>query len=246
MPKIVPFPHHARAFSGSDSKASGPVQSSAVTTPSVSTLIAFTAPQSGRTNRRRQRLTVALSRPTDAATSSSDIPCAVMKSDRCMPGNVRQMHNGGQAECTPDVVYTDLTGVHPMHMATATARQRASKRKEKPLRWRVTCMRHWRLHKDQMTLEEAAEALGRAPYNISTTHATLGRYENGKVMPPIGVVEALAALYGTDIDSLLNRLPTIPAKRETVPSSIADAWNKANPDERERLVRVVKAAVGSN
>jgi transcriptional regulator with XRE-family HTH domain len=73
-----------------------------------------------------------------------------------------------------------------------------------PLRWRRTCIRFWREYRDY-TLEQAAEALER--YHITTTHASLGRIERGRQMPTIEMIEALAALYRTDINRLLNERP---------------------------------------
>jgi transcriptional regulator with XRE-family HTH domain len=73
-----------------------------------------------------------------------------------------------------------------------------------PLRWRRTCIRFWREYRDY-TLEQAAEALER--YHITTTHASLGRIERGRQMPTIEMIEALAVLYRTDINRLLNERP---------------------------------------
>lgn len=76
------------------------------------------------------------------------------------------------------------------------------------LRWRVTCMRLWRVYRDY-TQEQAAEALSDPPFNMPTTHASIGRYENGKQMPKGEMLEAIARLYRTDVHSLLNERPPI-------------------------------------
>ena len=82
---------------------------------------------------------------------------------------------------------------------------------KKTLRWRVTCMSLWREHRDY-TQVETAEALGRPPYNIETTYVSIGRYERGEVAPPANMLEAIAALYRTNVHSLLNERP-VPFKK---------------------------------
>lgn len=114
------------------------------------------------------------------------------------------------------------------------------KRKEKPLRWRRNAIRQWRdLRK--FTLETASEALSAAPYSIEITHNSLGRIENGKQMPSIELIEALAKLYETDIDSLLNRPPG-PGQPGTA-KGILHLWDQAAPDERGLLFDLAKRMV---
>lgn len=117
----------------------------------------------------------------------------------------------------------------------------------KPLPWRVTCIRHWREFAG-LTLEAAAEKVAGVPYSLAkgTTHTSLGRVENGKQIPSIKMIEALAHLYGTDIDSLLNRLPTIPqAAKDPDAAELAKIWESVGRDGRKRLLAVVKAAVSA-
>jgi transcriptional regulator with XRE-family HTH domain len=92
-----------------------------------------------------------------------------------------------------------------------------------------------------VTLEIAAERLARPPFNLDYTHNSLGRIENGKQMPTIELIEALAKMYETDIDSLLNRRP------ETGPTTSAKGllqlWDKAGGDERSLIIDVAKRVV---
>jgi transcriptional regulator with XRE-family HTH domain len=116
--------------------------------------------------------------------------------------------------------------------------------KSKPLRWRTNCIRHWRDFRDGMTLEAAAEALSRPPYNLDYTHNSIGRIENGKQMPTIELIEALAKLYDTDVDSLLNRRPGTyeqPAARP--PRGLLQLWDKAAADERGLIIDVARKVV---
>lgn len=124
--------------------------------------------------------------------------------------------------------------MHRMYMAT---------RKKKPLRWRTNCIQTWR--KDRhFTLETAAAKLSEPPYNLDYTHNSLGRIENGKQMPPIQLIEALAKLYDTDIDSLLNRPPgTAPGKTA---NGMLRLWDQAEPDEQTLLIDLAKRVVKSN
>lgn len=112
--------------------------------------------------------------------------------------------------------------------------------KQKPLRWRTNCIRHWR-DLQKMTLEEASEALLKPPYRLDYTHNSLGRVENGKQMPTIALIEALAQLYRTDVDSLLNRHPKT-APRPTA-QGILSLWDVAAPEERGLILDVAKRVV---
>lgn len=67
-------------------------------------------------------------------------------------------------------------------------------------------MRLWRIHRDY-TQQETADALGAPPYNLETTYVSIGRYERGEQVPPTDMLEAIAALYRTDVYSLLNERP---------------------------------------
>lgn len=94
-----------------------------------------------------------------------------------------------------------------------------------------------------MTLEEVAEALERPPYRIKTTHASLGRAERGLQMPPIGLIEALAELFRTDVHSLLNRRPESGEMASGSAGGIMRFWDRAAPDERELIVNLAKRLV---
>jgi transcriptional regulator with XRE-family HTH domain len=120
-----------------------------------------------------------------------------------------------------------------MYMVKARAKQR-------PLRWRPNCIRLWR-EDAGFTLERAAETLGRAPFNLSYTHNSLGRVENGRQMPPIALIEALAKLYRTDIDSLLNRKP----KSDPAPTAngILELWDRAEDEERGLIIDLARRVV---
>jgi transcriptional regulator with XRE-family HTH domain len=119
----------------------------------------------------------------------------------------------------------------------------AKKPKKPPaLRWRVTLIRHWRNHR-RMTLEGAADALGKAPYRLKTTHNSVGRLEKGLQMPKIELIEALANLYETDIDSMLNRLPTVPVKERPDAAELAALWDEASTEDREKIVAIATTIV---
>lgn len=62
-------------------------------------------------------------------------------------------------------------------------------------------MVHWRKH-SRLTQEAVAMAVG-------ASYVTVGRWERGEVPPDANALETLARLYGTDIHSMLNRLPPI-------------------------------------
>jgi transcriptional regulator with XRE-family HTH domain len=115
------------------------------------------------------------------------------------------------------------------------------KDESRKLRWRLTCIRHWRELRG-FTLERAAEALSRPPYKLKYTHNSLGRVERGEQMPPVGHIEALASLYRTDIESLLNRRPE---DHEVAPtaSGILQLWDKAESAERVLLIDIAKRVV---
>lgn len=123
--------------------------------------------------------------------------------------------------------------MHPMYMA-----------KDKPLRWRPTQIRAWRDLRN-ITLEGAAAALAKPPYRIETTHVSLGRVELGKQMPNIGLIEALAILYRTDVYSLLNRAPTHDDAIPGSASEILKLWDMADDDGRHLIANVAKRVVNT-
>lgn len=114
--------------------------------------------------------------------------------------------------------------------------QRFPRTKQKAqLAWRITHMREWRESR-KMTLEATVEALAGLPDPIETTHASLGRIERGLQHPPIGMIEALAALYKTDVDSMLNRRPG-------EADDILSIWRQARPGQRRQIVEIAKTLI---
>lgn len=83
----------------------------------------------------------------------------------------------------------------------------------------------------------AAEEISHPPYNLNYTHNSLGRVEKGKQMPPIGLIEALAKLYNTDIESLLNRAPK---QGPGGANEIIQLWDEADQDSRNLVLGVAK------
>ena len=125
--------------------------------------------------------------------------------------------------------------MHPVYMAKKPKKPQA-------LPWRITLIRYWRKHRG-MTQEGAAAALAKEPYCIETSHPSVGRVEKGKQLPPISYIEALAKLYGTDIDSLLNRLPTVPIESRPDAAEIAALWDEASTEDREKIIAIAKTIV---
>jgi transcriptional regulator with XRE-family HTH domain len=109
--------------------------------------------------------------------------------------------------------------------------------KLKQLRWRPNCIRYWREHRG-FTLERAAEALSESPFRLGYTHNSLGRVENGKQMPTIQLIEALAKMYDTDIDSLLNRRPG--SAPDGSAKNLLEIWDGASVEDRGLILGVAK------
>lgn len=99
-------------------------------------------------------------------------------------------------------------------------------------------MRHWREHAG-FTQEQAAEVIG-------VSHATIQRIENGKQVTPIDNIEALARLYKTDVHSMLNRLPTVPANGRPEFDELADMWSKASQPQRKLIARLARNVLETN
>ena len=78
---------------------------------------------------------------------------------------------------------------------------------------------------------------------MKSTHASLGRLENGLQMPKIELIEALAKIYDTDIDSLLNRLPTVPVEPRPDAAELAALWDEGSPEDREKIVSIATTIV---
>jgi len=112
------------------------------------------------------------------------------------------------------------------------------------LRWRRTRMRDHRLFND-LTLEAVVEILANPPYGIEYTHNSLGRVEHGMQMPSAGLLEALAKIYKTDVDSLLNRLPTLPKGPTADAAELARIWEASDAETRRKLVTIAKTMAGT-
>lgn len=229
MGEIVRFPRHARASAGSGSATtSGPVQSSADTSPPVNDLIASIAFQSGRTKRRRYRLTLTRDLPIATATSSSVSSRDAMKSERCIPPDVHPAHIAGQGVCTSGVVYLEDSPVHPVYMSTKTnaaKQERVVSRLKPDPRHGKTFIREWRAFRG-LTLEQLAERIG-------VTHATLSRIERGRQPYNQPLLEALAEGLMTDTASLLIRDPKDPTGIWTI-------WDRANQGQRRQIVEIAE------
>lgn len=191
---VVPFPKPGRHGRASASAAGR--QSSAVTNPSVSTLMADAKDAESQDFRLRMRLIVDRSQDTPrarmrAAMSSSSKPRSDMKSASCMGRNVHQVHNLVNIPCAPPGVQNPVGDVHPVHMG----------KKTKPL-WRPSKLRKWRIHAEK-SLEEVAPQMG-------MKHHQLSRIERGLQKWDQRVLETAALEYGCSVCDLLERDP--PAK----------------------------------
>lgn len=74
----------------------------------------------------------------------------------------------------------------------------------KKLFWRKTRIRDWRKAAD-MTQQNVADAL--AERSVELSRESIQRIEAGTQRPLITAIEAMAALFKTDVHSLLNRSP---------------------------------------
>lgn len=84
-----------------------------------------------------------------------------------------------------------------------------------------------------MTQQEVADALAEmAPPKIYGRNSVT-RAEAGKQKPPIDVLEAIASLYGTDVDSMLNLSPD-----EGAPITRFRGYDLK---EQQRIIRMVEA-----
>jgi transcriptional regulator with XRE-family HTH domain len=128
--------------------------------------------------------------------------------------------------------------MHHVYMAKKTKKTK----KPSELRWRPTLIRHWREHR-KMTQERVADILAEAPYCLPYSYNSLGRLENGKQMPKIGLIEALAKIYETDIDSMLNRLPSLPTAPRPDAAELAATWDAASPEDRKKISAIAEIIV---
>lgn len=199
--KVIPFVRprrHARAPMASMAEAGR--QSSAVTNPSVSTLIAAASGADIHVLPFRIRLMVDRSHDTPrarmrAAMSSSSRPRSDMNSESCMEPNVHQAHIEVKRECSPRSMEKHQIPVHHMH---GMVPKRKNRSQPKPL-WRPSNLRAWREHAGK-TLEAVAPKMG-------LTHGQLSKIERGLQKWDQKVLETAALEYGCSLADLLERMP---------------------------------------
>jgi transcriptional regulator with XRE-family HTH domain len=93
-----------------------------------------------------------------------------------------------------------------------------------------TFIREWRTAK-ALTQERLAEHVG-------MTHGNLSKIERGLQPYDQPTLEALAVVLETDTASLLMRNPTDP-------DGIWTVWDKVPPEQRARVIEVIKAMIAS-
>lgn len=196
MPNVVPFRRrgHARA---SDSVGGSGKQSSAVTSPPVSALIAAANGADSQDLRFRMRLMCDRSTDTPRARSRSAIAsssrlCSDMNSESCMGRNVYETHKKVKPLCAPPGMESADYAVHHPH-------DMVRKPKTKP-NWRPSYLRQWREHAGK-TLEEAAP-------KMRLSHSQLSRVERGLQKWDQDIIEAAALEYGCTPADIISRLPS--------------------------------------
>lgn len=125
----------------------------------------------------------------------------------------------------------------PVHGKGVKKGKSATLKKGKELNWRISKMREWRRFR-KLKLSGVAETLSDPPYSLPSDHVKIGRYERGENPPDANYLEALAKLYGTDIDSMLNRTPgkTYPHATDTTASAIIELWDEADIETRQFII----------
>lgn len=132
--------------------------------------------------------------------------------------------------CTSGVIYGEKGNVHHAYMAK---KHKPAAPKAESKRWRKTLIATWR-DAVGMTQQAAADAL--AERGITRDRVSVGRIEGGKQMPSIEVLEALAKIYKTDVDSMLNYTPEqAKALRE---------FRELKPEDQLKALQLVKVAGG--
>lgn len=102
-------------------------------------------------------------------------------------------------------MYGENAHVHDVYMQ----RKRKQTKQVAPFgepHWRVTKMRAWRKYR-KMTQQAVADALARFDPPVETTYVSIGRIERGLQKPDIAMIEAIAKVYRTKVDWMLNRDP---------------------------------------
>ena len=200
----LPRRRHARA--SKPSRAEAGKQSSAVTRPSVSALIAAAKGADSQVLPFRMRLMVDRSHETprarmrDAIASSSNF-FADIQSASCMSANVYQMHNNVKSDCVPMCMENPVIGVHHAH---AMVPRRKQKPQPKP-QWRPSNLRLWREDAGK-TLEEVAEKMG-------LSHGQLSRVERGLSPWNQKILETAALEYRCSVVDLLENAPRSTARK---------------------------------
>lgn len=136
--------------------------------------------------------------------------------------------------CTSRDIYGENAGVHHVYMRNTRRPQRKSATTSTPLRWRRTRIALWRKRAD-MTQQEVADHLAERSPAIELTRVSIARIETGEQMPSAEVLEAMAALFGVDVDTMLNLTPDEAHEVLT--------FKAMQPDERRRVLRIARAAM---
>lgn len=124
-------------------------------------------------------------------------------------GHVHRAHITCQAPCAPGVVVRSPSAAHHLYVM-------ATKPTSKPLAWHKNFIGHHR-KRAGFSQEQVAEIL--SDLELIDSHASISRIENGKQKPPIDVIEAMARLYGVDIDTMIYRPPSSPSGIPEPPTS---------------------------
>lgn len=111
------------------------------------------------------------------------------------------------------------------------APRRRPQSRQKPLRWRKTRISDWR-DEEGLTQQQVADRLAERGFDLD--RVSVGRIEGGKQMPRVEVLEALAEILKTDINSLLNYTP---AQAKTLRE-----FQALDSREQEIILRMSRAA----
>lgn len=141
------------------------------------------------------------------------------------------------ALCTSGVVYPAGKGAHHVPMVRKIPKNvvGGASRGAKPLRWRKTQIRAWREEAGK-TQQEVADAL--TTRGLELDRVSIGRIEAGDQMPSIEVIEAMADIFGIDVDTMLN---VAPAEAEPL-----RYLRRLSPTEQKRAVRAHKAIINED
>jgi transcriptional regulator with XRE-family HTH domain len=136
-------------------------------------------------------------------------------------------------------MYGGFSGVHAVYMARKTRETGKARKKQKPqaVVWLRPTIRKWRKYR-KLTLPGMAERMGRLNPPVKTTHASLSRYERGLQKPPGHILEVMAAVLDTDVDSMLNHEPPGPLDHE-----FRQILRRATSDQREWLLEIARKVV---